>query len=181
MLSGEVVGVVGPVVDVHFDQGGIPPIHSGIKIYCPKGPASGEEREIVAEVAQHIGDDLVRAVALPPTDGLRRGLRVSSNGVPVEVRVGADTLGRVFNVVGEAIDGGPRLKTKERMAIHRKPPTFEELETSPQILETGIKVIDLLAPYPRGGKVGLFGGAGVDRKSTRLNSSHVRISYAVFC
>lgn len=163
MLSGEVVRVIGPVVDVHFYHGGIPPIHSAITIHSPAGPASGASREVVAEVMQHVGDDLARAVALSSTDGLRRGLKVSSKGTPVEVPVGEATLGRVFNVVGETIDGGAPLATTERMGIHRKPPAFEELETSPRILETGIKVIDLLAPYPRGGKVGLFGGAGVGK------------------
>lgn len=162
MLSGEVVRVIGPVVDVHFFHG-IPPIHSAITIHSPTGPVGGAGREIVAEIMQHAGDDLVRAVALSSTDGLRRGLQVTSIGRPVEVPVGEATLGRVFNVMGEAIDGGPPLKVTERMSIHRNPPVFAKLETSPRILETGIKVIDLLAPYPRGGKVGLFGGAGVGK------------------
>lgn len=159
MLNGKVVRIIGPVVDVIF-EGEIPPVHSAVVIHSVEKDG---ERDVVAEVAQHISEDRVRAIALSTTDGLKRGLSVTSDGEPIKVPVGKETLGRLFNVFGEPVDGGPSVQTKERMAIHRPAPTFEELETKQEILETGIKVIDLLAPYPRGGKVGLFGGAGVGK------------------
>ncbi len=163
MLSGRVVRAIGPVIDICFEHGRIPPIHSAVTIHVPAGFSGDTRRWIVAEVAQHVGDDLVRAIALSGIEGLRRGLPVTSSGAPVEVPVGEATLGRVFNVLGEPIDGGPQLPAVEKMAIHQSPPAFEELETTRQILETGIKAIDLLAPFPRGGKIGLFGGAGVGK------------------
>ena len=164
MLTGEVVRIIGPVVDVLFHHGGVPPIHSAIIIKCPGGEEGcSTTREIVAEVTQHVGDDRIRAVALSSTEGMKRGLAVTSNGQPIEVPVGRSTLGRVFNVLGQPVDGGPSVQCEEYMSIHRQPPRFEEQETAQEILETGIKVIDLLAPYPRGGKVGLFGGAGVGK------------------
>jgi F-type H+-transporting ATPase subunit beta len=164
MLTGEVVRIIGPVVDVVFHHGGAPPIHSAIVIRCPGGEEGcSTAREIVAEVTQHIGDDRIRAVALSSTEGMKRGLAVTSNGQPIEVPVGHATLGRVFNVLGQPVDGGPPAQSEEYMSIHRQAPRFEEQETAQEILETGIKVIDLLAPYPRGGKVGLFGGAGVGK------------------
>lgn len=163
MLSGRVVRAIGPVIDICFDHGRLPPIHSAVTIHVPAGFAGNAGRRIVAEVMQHIGDDRVRAVSLSGIEGLRRGLRVTSNGAPLEVPVGKATLGRVFNVLGEPVDGGPRPPVQEKMAIHRPSPAFEELEPTRRILETGIKAIDLLAPFPRGGKVGLFGGAGVGK------------------
>lgn len=164
MLTGEVVRVIGPVVDVLFHHGGVPPIHSAIFIHCPGGEEGCDTtRDVVAEVTQHVGDERIRAVALSATEGIRRGLAVTSNGQPIEVPVGRATLGRVFNVLGHPVDGGPPVQSDEYMGIHRPAPRFEEQETNQEILETGIKVIDLLAPYPRGGKVGLFGGAGVGK------------------
>ena len=122
------------------------------------------DRILVAEVQQHLGDDRVRAVAMDATEGLARGNEVIDTGAPISVPVGDVTLGRIFNVLGEAIDKGEAIpESAERWSIHRAPPLFEDLEPKPQILETGIKVIDLLAPYTRGGKIGLFGGAGVGK------------------
>ncbi|HHZ19452.1 MAG TPA: F0F1 ATP synthase subunit beta [Firmicutes bacterium] len=163
-MTGEVVRVIGPVVDVLFRHGEIPPVYSAIYIHCASGEEGcGTTREIVAEVTQHVGDDRVRAIALAPTEGLKRGMPVTSYGQPIEVPVGPATLGRVFDVLGHPVDGGPPVQSGEYMPIHRPAPLFEEQETNPEILETGIKVIDLLAPYPRGGKIGLFGGTGVGK------------------
>jgi F-type H+-transporting ATPase subunit beta len=159
MLTGEVVRIIGPVIDVVFEDE-VPPVHSALYI---KSQEQDGEREVVAEVAQHIDENRVRAVALSATEGLKRGLPVTSNGEPIKVPVGKSTLGRLFNVLGETVDGGPAINAEEKMSIHREAPSFEEQETKQEILETGIKVIDLLAPYPRGGKVGLFGGAGVGK------------------
>ena len=134
----------------------MPELLSAIRIPC-------EDREIIAEVAQHIGDDVVRCVALSSTDGLRRGMEAVDSGGPITVPVGKEILGRLFNVVGENIDEKEQVKTELRFPIHREPPSFEDQDTSSHIFETGIKVIDLIAPYTQGGKVGLFGGAGVGK------------------
>jgi len=148
--------IIGPVLDVKFGQGSMPELLSAILI--PYG-----ESNIVAEVAQHIGDDVVRCVALSSTEGLRRGMEAIDTGGPITVPVGPETLGRLFNVVGENIDDMEQVVTKVRHPIHREPPSFDEQDTTSHIFETGIKVIDLIAPYTQGGKVGLFGGAGVGK------------------
>ncbi|MGE5549413.1 MAG: F0F1 ATP synthase subunit beta, partial [Bacteroidota bacterium] len=158
--EGRVVQVVGPVIDVEFGPEGLPRIDTAVTVVVPD-PAG--ERRVVAEVKLHLGDGRVRCVALSKTDGLVRGMRVMSEDKPITVPVGPATLGRVLNVLGEAIDGGAPVVTEERMPIHRPSPKLVEQETAVEIYETGIKVIDLLAPYPKGGKVGLFGGAGVGK------------------
>ena len=156
MNKGTIHQIIGPVIDVKFDPEAMPQLLNAIDINL-------DGRRIVAEVAQHIGDDVVRCVALSSTDGLRRGMEAVDTGHPIEVPVGKEVLGRLFNVIGETIDGKGQLTDVEHMPIHRPAPSFEEQDTSSQIFETGIKVIDLIAPYTRGGKVGLFGGAGVGK------------------
>lgn len=153
---GEVVQIIGPVVDVRFEQENLPAINNALVI-------EQGERKVVVEVAHHLGDDRVRCVAMSSTDGLVRGLKALDTGGPIKVPVGRGTLGRIFNVLGETIDGGEEVKAGEYWPIHRPAPGFEEQETVTEIFETGIKVIDLLAPYPKGGKIGLFGGAGVGK------------------
>ncbi|MDR3305476.1 MAG: F0F1 ATP synthase subunit beta [Clostridiales Family XIII bacterium] len=148
--------IIGPVVDIKFGQDQMPQLLSAIVIPCGA-------REITAEASQHLGDDVVRCIALSSTDGLRRGMEAIDTGGPITVPVGNEVLGRLFNVVGENIDEKEPVKTELRLPIHRDPPSFEDQDTSSRIFETGIKVIDLIAPYTRGGKVGLFGGAGVGK------------------
>lgn len=154
--KGIISQIIGPVLDIRFNPQSIPELLSAIEI-------QHGDRKIVAEVAQHIGDDTVRCVAMSSTDGLVRGLEASNTGRPISVPVGSKTLGRLFNVLGETIDLKEECDAEERMPIHRQAPSFEEQETSAQIFETGIKVVDLIAPYTKGGKVGLFGGAGVGK------------------
>ncbi len=158
MKKGEVVQIIGPVVDVRFPPGNLTPIRNAIKIEDKKRNIS-----LVAEVAQHIGNDTARCVALAPTDGLVRGMEVINTGEPISVPVGSEVLGRIFNLLGEPLDTIGEVKTKERYPIHRPPPTFEEREAVTTVFETGLKVVDLLAPFAKGGKVGLFGGAGVGK------------------
>ena len=153
---GRVVQVMGPVVDVRFDEGCLPPIYNALTV------AIGE-RTLTVEVAQHIGDNTARCIAMASTDGLTRDAAVTDTGAPISVPVGEETLGRIFNVLGDPVDNLPAPKTQERWEIHRPAPSFEELSTSTEILETGIKVIDLICPYSKGGKIGLFGGAGVGK------------------
>ncbi len=161
MNKGKIVQIIGPVLDVYFDQE-LPAIYSALEIKA-KNP-SGEEINLVAEVEQHLGDNKVRAVAMDSTYGLPRGMEVIDTGQPVTVPVGDATLGRLFNLIGEPIDeGAPLPADVERWPIHRPAPTFDALEPTTEVFETGIKVIDLLAPYVKGGKVGLFGGAGVGK------------------
>ncbi|WP_413627432.1 F0F1 ATP synthase subunit beta [Fructilactobacillus vespulae] len=159
MSTGKVVQVIGPVVDVEFPlDSKLPEINDALKIQ------KGENEVLVTEVALELGDGVVRTISMDGTDGLRRGMEVENTGAPIEVPVGNDTLGRVFNVLGETIDGGTEFgPDAERWGIHRQAPKFDEINPSAEVLETGIKVIDLLAPYIRGGKVGLFGGAGVGK------------------
>ena len=147
---------MGPVVDVRFDEGNLPEINNALTV--PIG-----EKTLTVEVAQHIGDNTVRCIAMASTDGLTRGAPVTDTGHAISVPVGKETLGRIFNVLGEAVDNEPTPKTEERWNIHRSAPSFDELSTSTEILETGIKVIDLICPYAKGGKIGLFGGAGVGK------------------
>ena len=162
MNKGQVLQVMGPVVDVKFENGQLPAIYNAltVKIERPnEAPTS-----LTLEVAIHLGDDSVRTIAMSSTDGLQRGAEVTNTGAPISVPVGKATLGRVFNVLGEVIDLGEEVPATERRdSIHREAPTFEQLSTSVEILETGIKVVDLLAPYIKGGKIGLFGGAGVGK------------------
>lgn len=153
---GSVSQVMGPVVDVRFDEGNLPEINNALTV--PIG-----EKTLTVEVAQHIGDNTVRCIAMASTDGLTRGAPVTDTGHAISVPVGKETLGRIFNVLGEAVDNEPTPETKERWNIHRSAPSFDELSTSTEILETGIKVIDLICPYAKGGKIGLFGGAGVGK------------------
>ncbi len=158
MNKGEVVQIIGPVVDVRFPPGELAPIRNALKIEDKKRNIS-----LIAEVAQHIGNDTARCVALAPTDGMVRGIEVTDTGEPISVPVGKEVLGRIFNLLGEPLDGLGPVNEKKRLPIHRTPPSFEEREAVTTIFETGLKVVDLLAPFAKGGKVGLFGGAGVGK------------------
>ncbi|OHB90392.1 MAG: F0F1 ATP synthase subunit beta, partial [Planctomycetes bacterium RIFCSPHIGHO2_12_FULL_52_36] len=155
---GNITQIIGPVVDIRFSPGNLPAIHNAIKIQEPKNGTT-----LVVEVAQHIGSDTVRCVALATTDGLVRGTKAEDTGKPIEVPVGKAVLGRIFNLLGEAIDEMGEVKASERLPIHRSAPSFNERETTTTPFETGLKVVDLLAPFPKGGKVGMFGGAGVGK------------------
>lgn len=158
---GRVKQVTGPVVDVEFATNALPAINTALKL--SNKSISDEEGNLVLEVAQHLGEDTVRCVSMDATDGLVRGQDVVNTGNPIQVPVGQATLGRILNVVGEPVDEAGEIKTDKRYSIHRAPPTFEEQSTTVEPLWTGIKVVDLLAPYAKGGKVGLFGGAGVGK------------------
>ena len=153
---GKVVQVIGPVLDIRFEDGHLPELLTAIEI-------QNGEKKIVAEVAQHIGDNVARCISMNATDGMVRGLEARDTGGPITVPVGKECLGRIFNLLGQAIDEQPDPVTEERWPIHRPAPSYEEQETSSEILETGIKVVDLIAPYAKGGKIGLFGGAGVGK------------------
>ena len=154
--TGRVSQVMGPVVDVRFEAGTLPSINNALTMMIG-------ERKLTCEVAQHIGDNTARCIAMASTDGLRRGTPVTDTGSAITVPVGRETLGRIFNVLGEAVDDKPAPADAPRMNIHRPAPAYDELSTSTDILETGIKVIDLICPYSKGGKIGLFGGAGVGK------------------
>ena len=156
-VKGKIVQVVGPIIDVEFENQHLPELLTALVINLEGG------KTLTIEVAQHIGDDVVRAVSMGPTEGLVRGMEVISTESPITVPVGRETLGRMFNVLGDPIDGLDPVKDAKRMSIHRNPPEFKEQSTKKEIFETGIKVIDLLCPYVRGGKIGLFGGAGVGK------------------
>ena len=153
---GTVVQVIGPVLDIRFPDGHLPDLLNAIEI-------EREEGKLVCEVAQQLGDDVVRCIAMSSTDGMTRGMQAVDTGTGIKVPVGPETLGRVFNLLGRAIDNKPQPVTCEKWNIHRDPPSYEEQETTTQMLETGIKVVDLIAPYAKGGKIGLFGGAGVGK------------------
>ena len=155
--KGYVTQIIGPVLDIQFSDGNLPPIYSAIKIELEDGSST------IVEVQQLLGDNKVRAVSMRSTDGLRRGVEAIDLGAPITVPVGTPTLGRIFNVIGEPVDEQGDVSYDETLPIHRDAPAFTELETKPSIFETGIKVVDLLAPYRRGGKIGLFGGAGVGK------------------
>ena len=155
--TGKIVQVIGPVVDIRFSPENLPAIRNAILIQKSK------DDRMTVEAAQHIGDDVVRCIAMSSTDGLVRGMECTDTGSPIEVPVGDEVLGRMFNVLGEPIDGLGPVKATKKMPIHREAPSFAEQQTSTEILETGIKVLDLLCPYAKGGKVGLFGGAGVGK------------------
>ena len=160
--SGKIIQVAGPAVDIQFPEGRIPPIHNAVRI-TSEGFNVPDPINIIVEVAQHIGEGRVRTIALQPTEGLVRGMPALDLGQPVTVPVGPQTLGRVMNVIGEPVDKMGPVNTAERYSIHRPAPTFDQQSTELQMFETGIKVIDLLEPYLRGGKIGLFGGAGVGK------------------
>jgi F-type H+-transporting ATPase subunit beta len=156
MAAGKVVQIMGTVVDVEFPPGELPSINNGVEIF-------GNGHKVVVEVQHHIGDSRVRGIALTSTDGLSRGAEAVDMGGPITVPVGRATLGRLFNVFGEPLDGLGEVQTHERRAIHRRPPSLDEQETTPRMLETGLKVIDLITPFTRGGKIGAYGGAGVGK------------------
>ena len=165
--TGRIIEIKGVVLDAVFPSG-LPEINHALSVQVAEGDGT---RELIAEVQQHLGDDRVRAVAMDSTDGLARGVEIVDTGAPISVPVGDQTLGRIWNVIGDPVDGGEPA-TGERWAIHRDPPTFGELSPKVEIFETGIKVIDLIAPYVRGGKVGLFGGAGVGKTVTITELIH---------
>lgn len=154
--TGCIVSVIGPVIDIRFDSGELPEIYNAVTMDL-------DGRTVTAEVMQHLGDRTVRCVAMEATEGLRRGITARDTGAPISVPVGEQTLGRVMNVLGEPIDKAGDIGTDIRWSIHREAPPFEEQLPATQLFETGIKVIDLLAPYAKGGKIGLFGGAGVGK------------------
>ena len=154
--TGVVTQVMGPVVDVRFEEGFLPPINNALTI--PKG-----DKTLTVEVSQHIGDNTARCIAMASTDGLKRNTPVTDTGKPISVPVGRETLGRIFNVLGDPVDNKPAPENAERHEIHRPAPKYDTLSSSTEILETGIKVIDLICPYSKGGKIGLFGGAGVGK------------------
>ena len=154
---GKITQVIGAVLDIKFNTGSLPEINDAIKVPLKNG------KDLTVEVAQHLGDDTVRCVSMGPTDGLVRGMDAIATGAPITIPVGENTLGRIFNVLGQPIDEKPAPEATEYLPIHRPAPTFEEQATSTEMLETGIKVVDLLCPYQKGGKIGLFGGAGVGK------------------
>jgi len=177
-MTGKIVQIIGPVVDVEFSKG-VPAIHDALSVENKRAGS-----KLVLEVAGHLGGGVVRTVALGPSDGLQRGLVVQDTGGPISVPVGKETLGRMFNLLGEPIDGMPAVSGAERMPIHRKAPSFDEQSAKVEIFETGIKVIDLIAPFIKGGKVGLFGGAGVGKtvllQELIRNVATVHKGYSVF-
>ena len=154
---GKITQVIGAVLDVKYSESNLPKINEAIEVTRKDGS------KLVVEVAQHLGDDVVRCIAMGPTDGLVRGMDAVATGAPISVPVGENTLGRIFNVLGEPIDEKPAPTDVKYEPIHKKAPAFEEQATEAELLETGIKVIDLLCPYQKGGKIGLFGGAGVGK------------------
>ena len=157
LKTGKLTQIIGAVLDIKFPEGGLPEINDAVNVPLEDG------KKLVVEVAQHLGDDTVRCIAMGPTDGLKRGMTAEATGGPISVPVGEATLGRMFNVLGEPIDEKPAPTGVQYDPIHRKAPSFEEQSTATEILETGIKVVDLLCPYQKGGKIGLFGGAGVGK------------------
>ncbi|HYT32405.1 MAG TPA: F0F1 ATP synthase subunit beta [Thermoanaerobaculia bacterium] len=159
---GRVVQVIGPVLDVEFPEGHLPAIYNALTVK-DEGKETGVPIDLVVEVAQHLGDNRVRCISMKPTDGMVRGMAAVDTGGPITMPVGEGTLGRILNVIGEPVDGLGPVSAKERWSIHREPPKFEDQSTEIEMFETGIKVIDLLEPYSKGGKVGLFGGAGVGK------------------
>ncbi|WP_104697180.1 MULTISPECIES: F0F1 ATP synthase subunit beta [unclassified Helicobacter] len=179
-MKGKITQVIGPVIDVDFD-GYLPAINEALDV---KYSVEGEEKNLVLEVAAHLGDNRVRTIAMDMTEGLTRGQEVVARGKMIEVPVGEQVLGRIFNVVGEVVDGGEPLKDVQTWPIHREAPNFESQSTKTEMFETGIKVIDLLAPYSKGGKVGLFGGAGVGKTVVIMelihNVAYKHSGYSVF-
>jgi F-type H+/Na+-transporting ATPase subunit beta len=180
---GVITQVLGPIIDVRFEAEALPPLFSALTVTNPS--INAQENNLVLEVVQHIGDNMVRAIAMDSTDGLYRGVEVIDSGLPIMVPVGEKTLGRIMNVTGNPVDGQGPINTEKKYAIHRAAPKFSELSTSNEILVTGIKVIDLLAPYMKGGKIGLFGGAGVGKTVLIMelinNIAKHHGGYSVFC
>jgi len=170
MNIGKVVQVIGPVVDVAFEGGQLPNIMNAIAITNPT--INDQEDNLIVEIAQHLGDNVVRCIAMDITDGLVRGMKAKDMGGPISVPVGSECLGRILNVVGRPVDGLGPVEAKHYMPIHREAPTFLEQDTSVHVLETGVKVIDLLVPFPRGGKMGMFGGAGVGKTVVMMEMIH---------
>jgi F-type H+-transporting ATPase subunit beta len=160
-INGKIIQVIGPVVDIEFEEGHLPDIYNAIRI--PRVTTEGVKNDLIAEVQQHLGEDRVRAVAMDSTDGLVRGMEAFDTKEPISIPVGPETLGRLINVIGKPIDGLGEIKTKLKYPIHRPAPAFKNLSTNSEMFETGIKVIDLIEPYTKGGKTGLFGGAGVGK------------------
>jgi F-type H+-transporting ATPase subunit beta len=158
---GKISQVIGPVIDVDFSEGQLPPINNALHI--KRTTIEGKEETLVTEVQQHLGENRVRTVAMDSTDGLVRGMEAVDTGEPIMIPVGPEVLGRLINITGHTIDGKEEMKTEQKYSIHRPPPKFEDLSTKKEMFETGIKVIDLLEPYTKGGKTGLFGGAGVGK------------------
>src|SRR3990167_6727298 len=167
--SGTISQIIGPVVDIQFDENKIPQIYNALETELNK-------QKLVLEVQQHLGEGMVRAVSMGATDGLKRGTKAVDTGAPISVPVGEEVLGRIFNVTGDPVDGKPQVKTKSKLPIHRKAPEFAVQSTRLEVFETGIKVIDLLAPFVRGGKVGLFGGAGVGERTREGNDLYHEMS-----
>src|SRR5215831_17517473 len=167
MNMGKITQVLGAVVDVEFSDGSLPPIYNALKVSNPA--ISDQQGNLVIEVAQHLGENTVRCVAMDTTEGLVRGMDAMDTGTGITVPVGAETLGRVLNVIGEPVDEQGPVNAKKSYPIHRPTPEFVDQETKVQAFETGIKVVDLLAPYARGGKIGLFGGAGVGERTREGN------------
>ncbi len=170
MNIGRIVQVIGPVVDLAFEEGQLPSIMNAIAITNPT--INDQEDNLIVEVAQHLGDNVVRCIAMDITDGLVRGMKAKDLGGPISVPVGPECLGRILNVVGRPVDGLGPVDAKHSMPIHREAPTFLEQDTSVHVLETGVKVIDLLVPFPRGGKMGMFGGAGVGKTVVMMEMIH---------
>ena len=161
-VNGKIVQVMGPVVDVEFPDGKIPAIYNALRVLDSKGPEA-KESGLVLEVALHLGENIVRTIAMDSTDGLSRGLEVKDSQDQISIPVGKGTLGRILNVVGDPIDEQGEVKHEKRYPIHGKAPAFTNLDSSQEVLVTGIKVVDLMAPFLKGGKIGLFGGAGVGK------------------
>jgi F-type H+/Na+-transporting ATPase subunit beta len=170
MSKGKIIQVIGPVVDLQFEEGQLPEILNAVKI--PRKDIEGNEEELICEVQQHLGEDRVRTIAMDATDGLVRGMEAIDTGSPITVPVGPDVLGRLIDVTGRMIDGLPEPKTEKRYPIHRPPPEFQDLIATREMFETGIKVLDLIEPYSKGGKTGLFGGAGVGKTVLILELIH---------
>ena len=170
MNTGRIVQVIGPVIDVEFEEVNLPSIMNALTITNPA--IDDEEDNLVVEVAQHLGDNVVRCIAMEITDGLVRGMPAKDTGAPITVPVGEACLGRIVNVIGKPVDGLGPINSEKMMPIHRESPTFLEQDTSVHVLETGVKVIDLLVPFPRGGKMGMFGGAGVGKTVVMMEMIH---------
>ncbi len=164
MSTGKIVQIIGPVIDVEFEPGQLPNIYNALEVQGVENKdVFAYSQRLVLEVAQHLGEGQVRTVAMAATEGLTRGMAVSDTGAPITIPVGNETLGRILNIIGEPVDKGPALQTKKTYPIHRPAPPFDEQSTKVEMFETGIKVVDLLEPYTKGGKTGLFGGAGVGK------------------
>ena len=181
--TGKIIQILGPVIDVRFDAGNLPEIYTALTATNPA--INDMENNLVLEVVQHIGDNTTRTIAMDSTDGLKRGISVVDTGEQITVPVGEETLGRIMDVIGNSVDEQGEIISKKRYPIHRAAPKFDELSTSNEILVTGIKVVDLLAPYMKGGKIGLFGGAGVGKTVLIMelinNIAKVHGGYSVFC